>query len=82
MLESFVTKTRDKAAALSFIKRAMKRHGQAQKVVTDGLRSYGAALKEIGAADRQEVGRWLNKGLRIHTSHSDDENGPWSDFGG
>src|SRR5471030_2309091 len=67
VLESYVTKTRDKAAALTFIKKAMKRHGRTQAVVTDGLRSYGAALKEIGAADRQEVGRWLNN--RVEGSH-------------
>ncbi len=67
VLESFVTKTRDKAAALAFIKRALKRHGQPQAVVTDGLRSYGAAMKEIGNADRQEVGRWLNN--RAENSH-------------
>ena len=67
VLESFVTKTRDKAAALSFIKRAMKRHGKPQAVVTDGLRSYGAAMKEIGNVDRQEVGRWVNN--RAENSH-------------
>ena len=60
VLESIVTTTRDKAAALKFIQRMMQRHGRPQAVVTDGLRSYGAALKEIGAADRQEMGRWLN----------------------
>jgi len=67
VLESFVTKNRDKAAALKFIKKAMKRHGRPRAVVTDGLRSYGAALKEIGNADRQEVGRWLNN--RAENSH-------------
>ncbi len=67
VLESYVTKTRDKAAARSFIKRAMKRHGQPQAVVTDGLRSYGAAMKEIGNVDRQETGRWLNN--RAENSH-------------
>src|SRR5436305_955385 len=51
VLESYVTKTRDKAAALAFIKKAMKRHGRPQAVVTDGLRSYGAATKEIGNGD-------------------------------
>jgi putative transposase len=50
-----------------FIKKAMKRFGSPKTVVTDGLRSYGAALKEIGAADRQEVGRWLNN--RAENSH-------------
>jgi putative transposase len=67
VLESFVTKTRDKVAALKFIKKAMKRFGRPEAVVTDGLRSYRAALKEIGAADRQEVGRWLNN--RAENSH-------------
>ena len=67
VLESFVTTTRDKAAALKFIKKAMKRHGRPQAVVTDGLRSYGAALKEIGGAERQETGRWLNN--RVENSH-------------
>jgi putative transposase len=67
VLESFVTKTRDKAAALKFHKKAMKRHGRPKAIITDGLRSYGAALKEVGAADRQETGRWLNN--RVENSH-------------
>ena len=41
VLESFVTKERDKAAALKFIKKAIKRHGRPRAIVTDGLRSYG-----------------------------------------
>jgi putative transposase len=57
VLESFVTKDRDKAAALRFLKKALKRHGRPQRIVTDGLRSYGAAMKDLGMADRQEVGR-------------------------
>jgi len=35
--------------------------------VTDGLRSYTAAMNEIGNAVRQEVGRWLNN--RAENSH-------------
>jgi putative transposase len=67
VLESFVTKTRDKAAALKFIKAAMKRYGAPRVVVTDRLRSYGAALKEIGNAERQQTGRHLNN--RAENSH-------------
>jgi putative transposase len=67
VLESFVTKERDKAAALTFIKKALKRHGRPRTIVTDGLRSYKAALDELGAADRQETGRWLNN--RVENSH-------------
>ncbi|WP_108839350.1 IS6 family transposase [Tateyamaria sp. Alg231-49] len=67
VLESFVTKTRDKKAALKFLRKAMRKHGRPEVIVTDLLRSYGAALKEIGAADRQETGRWLNN--RAENSH-------------
>jgi putative transposase len=67
VLESFVTTTRDKAAALQFIKKAMKRHGRTGAIVTDRLRSYGAALKEIGGADLQVTGRRLNN--RAENSH-------------
>ena len=47
MLESYVTTTRDEAAALAFIKRAMKSNGPPRAVVTDGLRSSGAATKRF-----------------------------------
>jgi putative transposase len=67
VLEAFVSKTRDKKAALKFLRKLMKRHGRAKKLVTDGLRSYGAALKEIGAEDLQVTGRWENN--RAENSH-------------
>ena len=67
ILESFVTKTRDKKAALKFLRKAMKKHGRADVLVTDKLRSYGAALKDFGVEDRQETGRWLNN--RAENSH-------------
>ena len=67
VLESFVTLTRDKAAALKFIKKALKRHGSPKAIVTDGLRSYKAAMKELGNTEKQEVGRWANN--RCENSH-------------
>ena len=67
VLESFVTKTRDKNAALKFLKKTMKRHGPADEIVTDRLRSYGAALRELGIGDKQETGRWANN--RAENSH-------------
>lgn len=45
----------------------MKRHGLPHILVTDKLRSYGAAMKDIGNADKQETGRWKNN--RIENSH-------------
>lgn len=67
MLESFVTKSRDKKAAMKFLKIAMRRHGPCNRYVTDKLRSYGAAMKDLGVEDRQETGRWLNN--RAENSH-------------
>jgi putative transposase len=67
VLESFVTKCRDRKAALKFLRKTMKCHGRPHVFVTDMLRSYGAAMKEIGNADRQETGRWQNN--RAENSH-------------
>lgn len=67
VLESFVTKKCDKKAALKFLKKAMRKHGCPEVVVTDRQRSYGAALKDIGANKKQETGRWLNN--RAENSH-------------
>jgi putative transposase len=67
VLESYVTKTRDKAAALTFLKKAMRRYGRPEEVVTDRLRSYHPAMKEIGNADRQLTGRHENN--RAENSH-------------
>ena len=67
ILEAVVTARRDKAAAVKFLKRIMNRHGQPRKIVTDGLRAYSAAMREVGNADRQEVGRRLNN--RAENSH-------------
>jgi len=67
VLETWVTKRRDRKAALKFLRKAMKRFGRPHVIVTDKLRSYGAAMKVIGNADRQETGRWLNN--RAENSH-------------
>ncbi|CUH65120.1 Integrase core domain protein [Thalassovita autumnalis] len=67
VLESYVTKRRDRAAAYKFLRKAMKRYGHPEVVVTDKLRSYGAAMKVIGNASRQETGRWKNN--RAENSH-------------
>jgi putative transposase len=60
VLESIVTKTRDRKAALKLLKKSMKLHVRPESIVTDRLRSYGAALKDLGRGDDREIGRWLN----------------------
>jgi len=67
VLEAYVTKRRDRHAALKFLRKAMKRYGNPEVIVTDRLRSYKAAMKVIGNEDKQDVGRWLNN--RAENSH-------------
>ena len=55
VLESYVTKRRDRKAIQPHI------------IVTDKLRSYRAAMKDLGNEGKQETGRWLNK--RAEKSH-------------
>ena len=45
----------------------MKRYGRPEAIVTDRLRSYGAALRDLGGSDLQVMGRWLNN--RAENSH-------------
>ena len=67
VLESFVTKKRDRKAALTFLRKIIKRYGGPKVIVTDKLRSYRAAMKNLGIDHRQETGQWLNN--RAENSH-------------
>jgi putative transposase len=67
VLEAVVTAKRDKAGALKLLKRIMTKYGRPRTIVTDRLRAYPAAMQEIGAADRHEVGKRLNN--RGENSH-------------
>jgi len=67
VLETYVTKRRDRRSALKFLRKLMKRYGSPKVIVTDKLRSYGAAIKVIGNAQKQETGRWKNN--REENSH-------------
>ncbi|MCA0928800.1 IS6 family transposase [Ruegeria profundi] len=67
VLETVVTKRRNKQAALKFLKKLMEPHGKAEAVVTDRFASYRAALRELGAIEKQQTGRWLNN--RVENSH-------------
>ena len=53
-----VQKRRDAGAALRFLRRLLKnQHIDPGVIVTDGLRSYGAALARLGLSDRHRPGR-------------------------
>lgn len=66
-LESCVTGVRDKAAALTFVRKALKRHVSPERITTDGPRTCRAAMIELDCEDKQEIGRWANN--RVKEGH-------------
>jgi putative transposase len=48
-------------------KRGVSVEARLRRFTTDGLRSYRAAMKELGSTETQEVGRWVNN--RVENSH-------------
>ena len=65
--ERIVTNPRDRKAALTLLKKSMKRlkksmkwHSRPEPIVTDRLRFCGGALKDLGRGDRRAMGRWLD----------------------
>lgn len=67
ILEGFVMETRDKKAALKFLRKAMRKHGRPEVMVTGRIRSYGCVQMEVHAGHRQKTGPWLNN--RAESSH-------------
>jgi putative transposase len=45
---------------IEILRISVKHFGPPQVIATEKPRPYGAALKVVGNADRQETGRWLN----------------------
>jgi transposase-like protein len=61
VLDVLVQSRRDQKAALKLLRRLLKRQGYVPgAIVTDRLRSYGAALSDLGLADRQMTGARSN----------------------
>ena len=67
VLDAVLTKRRDRHAAFKVLKRLMKQHGRPREVVTDKLRSYGAALKKVGIVNLQNTEQYVNN--RAENSH-------------
>jgi putative transposase len=63
-----VQSKRDKHAALKLMRKLLKKYAFVpERLVTDDLRSYGAAARDPGIESRHERGRWKNN--RAENSH-------------
>ena len=68
VLDLLLQRRRNKAAAVKLMRKQLKKQGFAPDVlVTDKLRSYGAAMLEMGLSARHEQG--LRKNNRAENSH-------------
>lgn len=68
VLDIVVQAKRDKKAAIKLMRRLSKKQGFAPRtIVIDRLRSYGAAVRDLGLTARHHQGRWKNN--RIEGSH-------------
>src|SRR6516164_8630569 len=68
VLEILVRPRRDKAAAMRLLRKLLRRQGFVPTVVvTDKLRSYGAALRKLGFSQRHEQGLRANN--RAENAH-------------
>jgi len=67
VLESYVSKRRNKRAAKKFLIKIMRKHGSPEVITTDRLPSYRAAFHDLGVATRQLCGGRSNN--RCENSH-------------
>ena len=68
VLDVLVQSKRDKRAALKLMRKLLKKMGFVpDEIVTDDLRSYGAAARDLGISHRHQRGRWRNN--RAENSH-------------
>lgn len=79
---SFATKKRDRSPTPKFPGKATCKRGRPPVIVTDGPRSKGTALRDVGAEHRQETGAGRTTEWRIRISLSDNGNGRFCTFGG
>src|SRR5271163_992713 len=73
VLDVLVQSKRDKHAALKLMRKLLKKYAFVpERLITDNLRSYGAAARALGLERMHERGRWRNNRPKIRISRPDD----------
>jgi len=67
VVDVFLQARRDRAAATRFFKRLLKQHHEPRKIVTDKLRSYGVAHRELIPETIHDTSQYANN--RAELSH-------------
>ena len=67
VIDCYVSKKRNKREALKFLKKAISKHGVPKQIISDKLKSYKAAMKELNIQHLQDTERYKNN--QIENSH-------------
>jgi transposase-like protein len=68
VLDVLIQSRRNRTAALKLMRKLLKKYAFVpDRLVTDDLRSYAAAVRDLGLAGRHDRGRWRNN--RAENSH-------------
>ena len=67
VLDCYLTKRRDRRTALKVLKNLVSRHGVPKQIITDKLRSYKAALRDLDMVHLQETKQYANN--QVENSH-------------
>jgi transposase-like protein len=68
VLDVLVQSKRDKHAAIRLMRKLLKKYAMVpDRLVTDDLRSYRAAARDLGIENHHERGKWKNN--RVENSH-------------
>jgi transposase-like protein len=69
VLDVLVQSKRNKHAALKLMRKLLRKYAFVpERLITDDLRSYSAAVRDLGIERRHERGRWQNIERRIRIS--------------
>ena len=70
VLETYVTKRRNRQAALKFLRKIIKHHGPSQTIITDKLASYKAAMRQLGKQNKQDT-------TKLHNNQAENSHQPF-----
>ncbi|WP_245555242.1 transposase [Ahrensia kielensis] len=69
MLDSYVSKRRDRRVVLKVLRKLLSRYGSLAEIDTGKLGSYSAALRNLGIRHRHKIGQYKNNQIGILHLH-------------
>ncbi|EDQ03065.1 hypothetical protein DSM14862_04213 (plasmid) [Sulfitobacter indolifex] len=77
VLDILIQSRRNKRAAIRFFRKLFKAFGEPRVIVTDKLKSYGAALKELAPGIEHRSHKGIKIDPKVRTVPADDQKRSW-----